>query len=107
MQFTSLDEVLNAHKANELEFKKLEQTIERQGNKIGSLQKEIQELAKPLIKRAKKFEIKMQNNTITMQKIIIRKHQLEGAILQMGGIIPKDTEIVLPELLPEEEELLQ
>lgn len=103
MQFKNLDKVLEAHKENELEFKKLEKIIEGQAKKIQELQKQVQAAAQPFITKGQKFEKLIQNNTLRLQKLIIKKHQLEGVIEQLGGNIPEETKLVLPDLIDEEE----
>lgn len=105
--YKTVDEALKAHADNEQNFVKVQTTLIEQSKHVQALQKKLERITKPVMEQAKKYEALIQNNTIKMQGVLILKHQLEGAIKQLGGEIPEETKMVLPSLLENEDELLQ
>ena len=101
-----LEVVLKAHAENELEFARVQKDIELQAKHIKEIQEEIQKKVKPLVDKAKKKEMRIQNYTLELQRVIMLKHQQEGIIEFLGGTVPEETKIELPQPVPEEE-LLQ
>ncbi len=136
MQFKTLEDAQAALDSNLVEFRELEKIVNNQGSKIQSIRDKLTKAAEEgnknmvaiqtkaqksmdaikqslqiqetkAIKDAKKYEAKITNNTILMQKNIMERHELAGAIKQLGGEVPEESKVVFPDLLPEEEELLQ
>lgn len=109
----TLEQALEQHFINQNKMAEYEDTMKRWAKDTESItinirdeqqkaEKELRKVVEPMNRKLTKLQRKLQNKNIEMIKLTIKKHELEGVVKFLGGEIPKEFEVSLPEPVAEE-----